>query len=768
MKKIVLLIIFSGITYFGNAAAGFFGIGGGLLSYTKDGGTMETTSTYGNDLGDCKTLVLNGGYIHTYKNSGGNICGGNLYYRVYVQGSPSGSYSQVALSFSSDHSFTTVATPTSVSSGNTGDQRWGQTTGTVDLLSGLTRGTTYTIEYYWDASGEDFSGGCSQTYDYNNLGLNFTVDFTPVYTNIASGTSNCDGSWDDTDCWVGGVVPGNLTEVVLSEDMSIDASATAYVGDLTIPSGVTLTFGANAVLDINNSRLVSPTSTSELLVDGTVSTDNGTVHFSDGGSLSKTSGTVELYAMTTNYNGGGSTVSVNNNLKIYGGISTNWSSAINLNSNELEMAGGNMTFGANAAFFSNLGLVSFTGSGSQEIIGYGEFPSGLTINKPSGDVLQQYWFQGTTRRGVSITGGALTLTNGNLDGSGVISGWSGSTNIGSSATISGSSTGYVKGGVTQNVSSSSVTFPVGNSTYNPVVISNSGTADDFTISVEDYVTDDGTSGGTAVTSKAINRTWSITEATAGGSNASVTIQWGSADELTGFAAERTADNVYVSHYTGGAWSPATAGAVTGTDPYTLTMTGLTSFSPFGIGGGGALPVSLISFDALFNEDEMVELDWTTASEINSSHFNVYRSHDGVDREWIGDKHANGNSSEINKYEFVDNQPIQGQTFYFLESVDFDGETEWFGPVSVSTERNTAMETFVNASSKELKLVVPEELVGTQFVLKLSAINGQSILEQEITPSENETISVQLQSLNTGIYLLQVVGRDQVYSKKLRL
>ncbi|MGB1037666.1 MAG: T9SS type A sorting domain-containing protein [Bacteroidia bacterium] len=596
-------------------------------------------------------------------------------------------------------------------------------------------------------------------------GSSYTVKTS--YTNIASGTSNCDGSWDDTDCWVGGALPGNTLSVELSQDMSIDASATAYIGDLTIPSGVNLTFGSSSVLDINNSRLGSPTSSSVLLLDGTVSTDKGTVHFSDGGNLTKTSGTIELYEMTTNYNGGGSTVEVNNDLKIYGGISTNWSSAIDLNSNDLEMAGGNMTFGANPAFFSNLGLVSFTGTGSQEIVGYAVFPAGLTINKSSGDVLQQYWFQGSTRRGVSVTGGALTLTNGNLDGSGVISGWSGSTNIGSSASISGSSTGYVKGGLTMNVSSSSVTFPVGNSTYNPVVISNSGTADDFTISVEDYVTDDGTSGGTAVTSKAINRTWSITEATAGGSNASVTIQWGSADELTGFAAERTSNNVYVSHYTGGAWSPATAGAVTGSDPYTLTMTGLTSFSPFGIGGGGALPISLLEFKAEIKED-VTKLDWSTASEINSSHFNVYRSKNGIEKEWIGDKPANGNSSEVVEYSFLDQVPVSGKALYFLESVDYDGTSEWFGPVSVSEIQREEIASFYNKLNNRLELSIPNDLEGDKISVRLFTLNGQSVFEESIDNTGTGKSYVNIPSLNAGIYILQVTDMHRVYTKKLKL
>lgn len=54
----------------------------------------------------------------------------------------------------------------------------------------------------------------------------------------------------------------------------------------------------------------------------------------------------------------------------------------------------------------------------------------------------------------------------------------------------------------------------------------------------------------------------------------------------------------------------------------------------------ALPVHLIDFSAYLDIDVPV-LEWTTASELNASHFNVYSSLDGIDKEYLGRVEANG-------------------------------------------------------------------------------------------------------------------------------
>ena len=87
------------------------------------------------------------------------------------------------------------------------------------------------------------------------------------------------------------------------------------------------------------------------------------------------------------------------------------------------------------------------------------------------------------------------------------------------------------------------------------------------------------------------------------------------------------------------------GSINGVKYYQLD--GLTSFSG-GTGGysvndnGSPLPVELLNFEAQAVNNEYVQLDWSTATEINNDGFEVLRSTDGVNFERIAWVDGNGN------------------------------------------------------------------------------------------------------------------------------
>ena len=115
-----------------------------------------------------------------------------------------------------------------------------------------------------------------------------------------------------------------------------------------------------------------------------------------------------------------------------------------------------------------------------------------------------------------------------------------------------------------------IDLPIGTSTnYNPISISNTGTSDNFSARVSD--TSDFTNGG-------INATWEIFETTAGGSNVNLTLGWNTAQEQSGFSPT----TAKIVHKVSGVWNEENSGTVSGTNPYTITATGITEFSPFSV------------------------------------------------------------------------------------------------------------------------------------------------------------------------------------------
>ena len=88
-----------------------------------------------------------------------------------------------------------------------------------------------------------------------------------------------------------------------------------------------------------------------------------------------------------------------------------------------------------------------------------------------------------------------------------------------------------------------------------------------------------------------------------------------------------------------------------------------------------LPVTWLSFNAKPYGDLMSQLDWSTSEEINNSYFNVQRSNDnGRTFGTIGKVNAVPISQAVNTYRFIDAHALNGQNFYRIKQVDFDGKS----------------------------------------------------------------------------------------------
>lgn len=158
--------------------------------------------------------------------------------------------------------------------------------------------------------------------------------------------------------------------------------------------------------------------------------------------------------------------------------------------------------------------------------------------------------------------------------------------------------------------------------------------------------------------------------------------------------------------------------------------------------GVALGVDLISFDAKDHES-FVDVQWSTLSERNSDYFIVEKSTDGETFHELGKIQANGNSSALLNYNFKDSNLDFKMAYYRLRQVDFDGKTEFFGPVVVS---------------RKSLVVYPNPSANGVFYLSdgiaKSGLKITNALGQEMEFSLiRESNSIQLKGAERGIYFL---------------
>jgi len=99
-----------------------------------------------------------------------------------------------------------------------------------------------------------------------------------------------------------------------------------------------------------------------------------------------------------------------------------------------------------------------------------------------------------------------------------------------------------------------------------------------------------------------------------------------------------------------------------------------------------LPVELSTFTAVATAGNFARIDWVTQSETNVSGFYLQKnlSDELSSALTITTLIPAANSAQQTQYSHTDTEVMGGQTYYYwLQSVDYDGHTEFYGPVTLT-------------------------------------------------------------------------------------
>jgi alpha-tubulin suppressor-like RCC1 family protein len=97
--------------------------------------------------------------------------------------------------------------------------------------------------------------------------------------------------------------------------------------------------------------------------------------------------------------------------------------------------------------------------------------------------------------------------------------------------------------------------------------------------------------------------------------------------------------------------------------------------------GVGLPVELLSFTGKSLSNSIL-LEWSTASEINNDYFTIEKSRDGIAFSELGKINGAGNSTQLNSYSLIDENPFSGTNYYRLKQTDFDGKYSYSEIIAV--------------------------------------------------------------------------------------
>lgn len=151
----------------------------------------------------------------------------------------------------------------------------------------------------------------------------------------------------------------------------------------------------------------------------------------------------------------------------------------------------------------------------------------------------------------------------------------------------------------------------------------------------------------------------------------------------------------------------------------------------------ALPVELLSFIATA-KDDAVHLEWATASEKDFDFFTVERSSDAAQFVPIGNSiKGKGNSSTISNYNFVDDSPFSGRSFYRLKATDFDGTEEYHPAISINFQPESSFKIYPNPSKGNSLNVLISSSYNTRSSMSIYNIIGDEVFRSLLRNGPNE-------------------------------
>jgi uncharacterized repeat protein (TIGR01451 family) len=168
-----------------------------------------------------------------------------------------------------------------------------------------------------------------------------------------------------------------------------------------------------------------------------------------------------------------------------------------------------------------------------------------------------------------------------------------------------------------------------------------------------------------------------------------------------------------------------------------------------------VPLKLISFNAVPQNDNTVSLYWNTANEINTKQFVIEKSNDGLRFGSITTVFAKGKVN--NSYNAVVADANTGIIFYRLKMMDNDGSFTYSPVIKIDRRKNAAGFSILSNPVKDFIVISTTDrtLNNTQA----SIINMQGAVVKSFIVKEGSQ-AIDIKDLPTGIYYIKSINSSQ--------
>ncbi len=183
------------------------------------------------------------------------------------------------------------------------------------------------------------------------------------------------------------------------------------------------------------------------------------------------------------------------------------------------------------------------------------------------------------------------------------------------------------------------------------------------------------------------------------------------------------------------------------------------------------PLNWLEFktNVIGSNDRKVKLNWLTVSEVNVKNFSVERSNNGSNYLSISNPIEANNTLSQNSYEFIDEQPISGVSYYRILEKDFDGAKGYSSVRSINIMAGANDFSIApNPASYQVSFDL-KSFEGKETQILITDLAGKILKEEVVREASSEPYLLNLPDIQNGLYLikLQIQGIE-TFPKKLQI
>lgn len=175
-------------------------------------------------------------------------------------------------------------------------------------------------------------------------------------------------------------------------------------------------------------------------------------------------------------------------------------------------------------------------------------------------------------------------------------------------------------------------------------------------------------------------------------------------------------------------------------------------------------IELVSFTGAEGEG-YIELNWQTRTEHDLRILTLEKSLNAIDFIALADFHSDGLSVNVKDYNFHDESPAKGITYYRLKQTDRWGNIKYFKIIAVNYTKDSQALIFPNpVSNRQITFRLNSE---SETYLTISNSNARTVYTSQFPADKNKSLlTIELPMLDPGAYVFTIQSTISVSSQRM--